>query len=109
MAAPVVAHGGDILKFLGDGFFIATFPREGRSAAAVYGNIGALDRLDFTMVGPAINEASRMEALCKTLDVDILFSADFHAACDRPNLLAPVGCFTLRGVHGEREMFTLAA
>lgn len=150
MAAPVLAHGGEILKFLGDGF-IATFPLEGRLvreacadviAAArdlrsrmdafnrgrnavgepslasrlaihigevLYGNIGALDRLDFTMVGPAINEASRMEALCKSLEVDVLFSQEFQAVCTDKDQLESVGSFCLRGVQGTKEMFTLAA
>ena len=49
----------------------------GKPAAAVdvalhlgevlYGNVGAVDRLDFTVIGPAVNEAARIEALCEPL------------------------------------------
>ena len=46
----------------------------------MYGNIGAADRLDFTVIGPAVNLASRLEALCRTLGPRSLISDDFAAA-----------------------------
>ena len=46
----------------------------------LYGNVGAADRLDFTVVGPAVNEASRIEPLCKRLGRDILVSETFARA-----------------------------
>ena len=52
----------------------------------LYGNVGAIDRLDFTVIGPAINEATRIEALCHPLDRAVLVSAEFVAgmkAADR--------------------------
>jgi adenylate cyclase len=103
-------HGGEILKFIGDGL-LSIFPIESPdliSAAAknalnaalqaveavkrlggngepaleiiialhigtaIYGNIGAADRLDFTVIGPAVNLVSRIEAVGKTLDVPII-------------------------------------
>jgi adenylate cyclase len=36
-----------------------------------YGNIGSEDRLDFTVVGPAVNEVSRIAALCRSVEKDI--------------------------------------
>ena len=36
-------------------------------ADVLYENIGATDRPDFTVVGPAVNEASRIQALCRPL------------------------------------------
>ena len=42
-----------------------------------YGNIGSVDRLDFTVVGPAVNEASRIAAMCRALDQDVLLSSAF--------------------------------
>ena len=44
---------------------------------ALYGNVGAIDRLDFTVIGPAINEAARIEALCEPLGRAVLVSAEF--------------------------------
>ena len=45
----------------------------------LYGNVGATDRLDFTVVGPAINEVARIEALCEPLGRAVLASAEFVA------------------------------
>ena len=39
----------------------------------LYGNVGAADRLDFTVIGPAVNEVVRMEKLCDVLDRRLLF------------------------------------
>lgn len=71
-----------------------------------YGNIGSGARLDFTVIGPAVNEASRMEALCGKLGVPLVFSRDFAAACGRE--VRCLGRHTLRGLSHERELFTLA-
>ena len=46
----------------------------------VYGNVGAARRLDFTVIGPTVNEASRMEALCAELGRALLLSGAFAAA-----------------------------
>ena len=45
-----------------------------------YGNIGSPDRLDFTVVGPAVNEASRIAAMCRSVERDVLLSSAFAAA-----------------------------
>ena len=45
-----------------------------------YGNIGSEDRLDFTVVGPAVNEVSRIAAMCRSVDRDVLLSSAFAAA-----------------------------
>jgi adenylate cyclase len=71
-----------------------------------YGNIGTPERIEFTVVGAAANEAARIESLCKTLGVDILLSLDVarHANV----ALKPLGGHTLRGVGDKMELFTPA-
>ena len=63
-----------------------------------YGNIGSVDRLDFTVVGPAVNEASRIAAMCRALDQDVLLSSAFARRRRPRERLVSVGRFALRGV-----------
>jgi len=74
----------------------------------LYGNIGASDRLDFTVVGPAVNEASRIQALCREVDRNVLVSSAFHKAAGAPGTLVSLGARSLRGVRAPQELFTLA-
>ncbi len=68
-----------------------------------YGNIGTVDRLDFTVIGPAVNLAHRVEDLCKELDRRPLLSRAFAQACSRPS--ERVGRFELRGLATPQEVF----
>jgi adenylate cyclase len=73
-----------------------------------YGNIGSKERLDFTVVGPAVNEVSRIAAMCRSVDQPILISAAFAESCaDQRSAFASVGRFALRGVGKPQELFTL--
>ena len=73
-----------------------------------YGNIGSVDRLDFTVVGPAVNEASRIAAMCRALDQDVLLSSAFaEAAGAARRRLVSVGRYALRGVQRPQELYTL--
>ncbi|WP_210483775.1 adenylate/guanylate cyclase domain-containing protein [Microvirga antarctica] len=69
----------------------------------VYGNVGATRRLDFTVIGRAVNEASRMEALCDPLGVNLIASRAFAERCARP--MIELGSFSLRGIAGERAIY----
>jgi adenylate cyclase len=145
LASVVNDHGGQVLKFMGDGmlaFFAldhdacdraldaaeAALMRIGelndRRAGAgkattgfglglhvgevLYGNIGSVDRLDFTVVGPAVNEAARIEAMCASLDQTVVVSEVFaraEPACR--NRLVSLGRYMLKGVARPQELFTL--
>jgi adenylate cyclase len=148
LGEPVGEHGGEILKFLGDGF-LAVFPvaepdapacpacagalaaaraalkrnaalnaRRREAAlpelsadivlhygAVVYGNVGMARRLDFTMIGPAVNEASRLEKLCEETGEPLLVSDAFAARC--AERLRRLGAFTLRGVERAQTVWSL--
>jgi adenylate cyclase len=148
LTAALRAHGGQVLKFIGDGM-LAIFPfvegtREetcghaldaaaeamravdrlnevrgaaGKPVAAVdlalhlgevlYGNVGAADRLDFTGIGPAVNEAARIETLCEPLGYPVLVSAELAAATANCAGLKPLGRHRLRGVREAREIYAL--
>ncbi len=74
----------------------------------LYGNVGAADRLDFTVIGPAVNEVVRMEKLCEPLRRQILFSSRFAEAAGRcDGRLESLGQFQLRGVGEPKEIFGL--
>jgi adenylate cyclase len=70
-----------------------------------YGNVGTPSRIEFTVVGVAANEAARIEALCKRLDVDLLVSERVAQAL--PMTWRSLGTHTLRGVGDKMELFTL--
>lgn len=71
----------------------------------MFGNIGIPERLDFSVTGPAANEAARIESMTKELACPILASADFakHSAAS----WASRGTYPLRGVKRTIELFSL--
>ena len=71
----------------------------------VYGNVGARRRLDFTVIGRAVNETSRMEPFCDLLGVNLLMSDEFAQRCGRETVSA--GEFQLRGIAGARRLHRL--
>jgi adenylate cyclase len=144
-AQAIHKHGGEILKFIGDGL-LAIFPidRVGRprdaadaalnaareallavrqladdpcmanepplkivvalhAGTVIYGNVGSADRLDFTVIGPAVNLVSRLEGIAKTLEQPIVVSDDFALAHGGP--MRSLGYHQFRGLAHPHELF----
>ena len=74
-----------------------------------YGNIGSEDRLDFTVVGPAVNEVSRIASMCRSVDRELLASAEFCDGLDATGrrYLVSTGRYALRGIGRARDLYTL--
>jgi adenylate cyclase len=74
-----------------------------------YGNIGSVDRLDFTVVGPAVNEVSRIASMCRSVDRELLMSSAFRAGLDAAgrNYLVSTGRYALRGIGRAQDLYTL--
>ena len=72
-----------------------------------YGNVGSRERLDFTVVGPAVNEVSRIAAMCRSVDQPVLLSSAFADVGDIKRRLVSVGRYALRGVLHPQELFAL--
>ena len=150
LAGAVISHGGEVLKFIGDGL-LAVFPytceedsREAAEAALAaagdaqreisrlnrqppaalapiggwnplrtgiaihdgevfFGNVGAPERLDFTVIGRAVNEASRVEAMSKPLGRSILITGKAARHLKQP--LEDLGQHHLRGLAEPVTLF----
>jgi adenylate cyclase len=70
-----------------------------------YGNIGIPERLQFTVIGSAANEASRIEGMTKEIGVPVLVSSKF--AGSYPGKLAFKGAHALKGVSGMHDLYAL--
>jgi len=72
-----------------------------------YGNIGSKDRLDFTVIGPAVNEVSRILAMSRSVERDLLLSSSFVVALgsDLRRRMVSIGRYALRGVAQPQELF----
>ncbi|MEK9969553.1 MAG: adenylate/guanylate cyclase domain-containing protein [Ferrovibrio sp.] len=75
----------------------------------MYGNVGTGARLDFTLIGPTVNEAARLENLCGSLGCNLVASESFVQAVGDDAGLVSLGRHTLRGVAETREVFGLPA
>jgi adenylate cyclase len=68
-----------------------------------FGNIGAKRRIDFTVIGPAVNHASRLEGLTKVVQQPLVLSDTFAQTLGKP--LRSLGSHVLRGVREPVEVF----
>ncbi|MEH2579401.1 adenylate cyclase [Nitrobacteraceae bacterium AZCC 2161] len=74
-----------------------------------YGNIGSDERLDFTVVGPAVNEVSRIASMCNSVDRELLISTAFQSKLEAAGreFLVSTGRFALRGIGQAQDLYTL--
>src|ERR1700742_647788 len=74
-----------------------------------YGNIGSQDRLDFTVVGPAVNEVRRIASMCNSIDREFLASSEFCKGLDATGrrYLVSTGRYALRGIGRAQDLYTL--
>lgn len=74
-----------------------------------YGNIGSEDRLDFTVVGPTVNEVSRIASMSRSVDRELLASAEFYKGLDAAGrrYLVSTGRYALRGIGHAQDLYTL--
>ena len=76
----------------------------------MYGNIGSEDRLDFTVIGPAVNMVARIQAMCRPLEQDLIIStAMADSAVREHKRVISLGSHVLRGISEPQELFTMAA
>ncbi len=71
----------------------------------LYGNVGGSSRLDFTVIGAAVNEVTRVEGLCKS-SYPLLVTKAFSQHI-KSHELASIGMQKLKGVNDPHEIFTL--
>lgn len=74
-----------------------------------YGNIGSDERLDFTVVGPSVNEVSRIASMCSSVDRSLLTSSAFQSGLDSAGrkYLVSTGRYALRGISRAQDLYTL--
>ena len=74
----------------------------------LYGNFGGRARLDFTVLGPAVNEAARIAALCRSLDQTLIISDAFANTCGEIRAgFVGLGRYALRGVGQPQMLWTV--
>ena len=92
----------------GDGMAHTGCTMSAHAGTVLYGNIGAPSRLDFTVIGPAVNTAARINAMSAHVDQPIVIGANVaRPLLDSRSDLVSLGTYRLRGVTERQELFTL--
>lgn len=74
----------------------------------LYGNIGAENRLDFTVIGPAVNLTARLSGMHRALGQDMIVTDKVREAVgETGHDLVSLGRYMLRGVAEPMELFTV--
>ncbi|CUK03864.1 Adenylate cyclase 1 [Ruegeria denitrificans] len=91
-----------------DGLPTTGFTLSLHAGDVLYGNIGGRSRLDFTVVGPAVNTTARILGMCSALDQNIVVSDKVagESVSSIPSLVS-LGQYRLRGVAERQELFTI--
>jgi adenylate cyclase len=71
----------------------------------MFGNIGVPQRLTFSVIGPTVNEVSRIETMTNAVETGVLTTG--LVASHNPELWTSKGKHRLQGVSNEIELFTL--
>lgn len=78
------------------------------SGTVIAGNIGSSERLSYALVGDAVNVASRIQALNKTLGTTVLVSAATQALLTESSNLSPLPATRVKGRASEVAIYALA-
>ncbi|MGH6806231.1 MAG: adenylate/guanylate cyclase domain-containing protein, partial [Ensifer adhaerens] len=72
-----------------------------------YGNVGSDQRLDFTVIGPAVNEVCRISSTCRAVGHSFVVSQEFAALLSEPDRshFADLGPFQLKGVTNAKRLY----
>ena len=91
-----------------DGLPATGFTLAIHSGNVLYGNIGAPQRLDFTIIGAAVNITSRILGMCRVLERDVIISGEVaQRVMQGRDDIVSLGRYLLRGVPNPMELYTL--
>lgn len=74
-----------------------------------YGNVGAPERLDFTVMGKAVNLCARIESLCSRLSASLLASQDFVDLDKEGRGWKNMGEYELKGIQAPVRVLAYAS
>lgn len=79
------------------------------SGTALVGNVGSAERLSYTAIGDVVNVASRLEALGKTYDAEVIIGETTRRMCDGAIQVKALGASAVRGRAGPLQIYELLA